>query len=151
MTQKAKKGEQNFTQTLCGHTACTQGEHGCQVDMCVLQGMSSGRVKSGKICAPGLRGRKTEASPAASWIDSPSKNEGNHLSGSQKKKTEQSGQSRLSELEPRCDSWSHITYGALSHPTNRPTPRQQPELPKKRADKPAASHEEPDRGWPPEF
>ena len=58
MAQKAKKGEQNFTQTLCGHTACTQGEHGCQVDMRVLQGMSSGRVKSGKICAPGMRRRK---------------------------------------------------------------------------------------------
>ena len=51
------------------------GEHGCQVGMPVLQGMSSGRVKSGKICAPGMRGRKAEASPAASWIESPSKNE----------------------------------------------------------------------------
>lgn len=38
--------------------------------MRVLQGVRSGRVESGEIFALGVTGRKTEASPAARWIES---------------------------------------------------------------------------------
>ena len=61
---------------------------------------------------------------------------------------------KLSEMEARHNSWSHITYRPLAHPTDRPTPGQHPEppkLPETQAEATVASEKKPDRGRPPKF
>ena len=149
-TQKAKMGERDFTQTLCGHSACTQVNTGARWACLCYKAWALGESSQGKSVLRAWEEEKQRLLQQRAGLRAPLK-----MKKSLKRESEENRKVRtVKAVRNGVKMWllvPHNLWGPGPTQQTDPTQASNLEVPEKWADKLAASQEEPDRGWPPEF